>query len=80
MDFRPVGGMARAAAGRRAALIWCATRADHRRWTRGWRAVPTILLVLLGWVLFRAPDLGGAVALYQGMFGRNGLGISPALL
>lgn len=33
----------------------------------------TLLLVMLGWVVFRAPDLNSALTLYHGMFGGNGL-------
>lgn len=34
----------------------------------------TFMAVLIGWVLFRAPDLRGATAMYRGMFGMNGFG------
>ena len=36
----------------------------------------TMLLVLVGWVLFRAETLGHAVAVYSGMVGLNGWAIS----
>lgn len=36
----------------------------------------TFLCVLLGWVLFRAHDLHGAWAIYRGMLGLNGYGMS----
>ena len=36
----------------------------------------TMLLVLIGWVLFRAETLGQAVAVYSGMVGLNGWAIS----
>jgi alginate O-acetyltransferase complex protein AlgI len=38
-----------------------------------------ILAVVLGWVLFRATDIGAALAYYKGMAGMNGAGLTPAL-
>lgn len=38
-----------------------------------------LVLVMLGWVVFRAPDLGSAGAMFAGLFGANGLGLSAAL-
>jgi alginate O-acetyltransferase complex protein AlgI len=57
-----------------------AARADDRpdpaRFVaRAW----TFLLVLLGWVLFRAGDIGHAATVYAGMFGANGFGLSADL-
>ncbi|WP_025658320.1 MBOAT family protein [Rhizobium sp. IBUN] len=41
-----------------------------------WIALPgTMLVVLLGWVMFRADSVADAFALYGGMLGQNGLGI-----
>lgn len=41
-----------------------------------WIALPgTLLVVLLGWVMFRADSVADAFALYGGMLGQNGLGI-----
>jgi alginate O-acetyltransferase complex protein AlgI len=37
----------------------------------------TVLIVMLGWVLFRAESLDGALAIYAGLAGAFGLGISP---
>ncbi|WP_246002210.1 MBOAT family O-acyltransferase [Pacificibacter maritimus] len=37
----------------------------------------TFLLVVLGWVVFRAPDLSSAFAMYGGMIGLNGIAITP---
>jgi alginate O-acetyltransferase complex protein AlgI len=37
----------------------------------------TMLLVILGWVLFRAPNFATALDLYSGMLGWNGVGIRP---
>jgi alginate O-acetyltransferase complex protein AlgI len=42
-----------------------------------WSLPMTLLFVVLGWVMFRAPDVGSAMTMYAGMFGFNGLGISP---
>lgn len=43
-------------------------------------AVPwTMLLVMIGWVLFRAADLGAAWRMVGGMFGFQGLALSPDL-
>lgn len=41
------------------------------------RVAKTMLLVMLGWVLFRAADLGAAARMFQGMAGFNGNGWSP---
>ncbi|WP_234417020.1 MBOAT family O-acyltransferase [Loktanella sp. Alg231-35] len=38
----------------------------------------TLLAVVLGWVMFRAPTVGDAFTMYVGMSGRNGVGISSA--
>jgi len=64
--------------------IWHgAMLAGHRWWTRrpGARPMPfalgnalTMLGVLVGWVLFRAKDLGTALNMYAGMLGLHGGG------
>lgn len=36
----------------------------------------TMVLVIIGWVMFRAPTVGDAITMYQGMFGMNGLAVS----
>ena len=36
----------------------------------------TFFLVVLGWVIFRAPDVASAFVMYKGMFGGNGLFIT----
>jgi alginate O-acetyltransferase complex protein AlgI len=64
----------------------------HRLWTRGrpaavapsglaWLAanLGTMIIVVLGWVVFRAHDLTEASAVYAGMLGLNGTGLSDAL-
>ena len=37
------------------------------------------MVVMIGWVLFRAHTLGDAMMMYQGMAGLQGIGISDAL-
>ena len=54
----------------------------EQRWGKpllpGWlRVIKTMLLVIFGWVLFRAANLAGAVRMFEGMLGFNGLGFSP---
>lgn len=52
------------------------------RWTRlarstgTWALGRTLLIVLLGWVAFRAATLGDAVDMYAGMIGLNGFDIA----
>lgn len=49
--------------------------------TSKWKALPlTLLIVLLGWVLFRAESVGVALDLYAGMLGLNGFWARPELL
>lgn len=51
-----------------------------RRAVRHWYALPlTLLMVLVGWVAFRADTMSAAIAVYAGMIGFNGWSISPAL-
>ena len=52
----------------------------------GWAELPrrlaaarTFLFVSLGWITFRADGLEGALAMYGGLLGANGVGITPAL-
>lgn len=40
----------------------------------------TFGLVIIGWVMFRAPDVATAFGMYGGMFGANGLPIRPEAL
>jgi alginate O-acetyltransferase complex protein AlgI len=40
------------------------------------RTLFTFLLVIIGWVLFRAENIGSAMTMYQGMIGMNGIGLS----
>jgi alginate O-acetyltransferase complex protein AlgI len=44
-----------------------------------WRNALTMLCVLIGWVVFRAHDLSAAGAMYAGMIGLHGIGLSDAL-
>jgi len=62
--------------------------AVHRAWSRreGAAKLPfalgnaiTMFAVLLGWVIFRAKDLGGALGVYGGMLGLHGWGLTDAL-
>lgn len=41
--------------------------------------VKTMLLVIIGWVLFRAADLAGAGRMFQGMLGLNGMAFSSSV-
>jgi alginate O-acetyltransferase complex protein AlgI len=43
------------------------------------RVVKTMLLVMVGWVLFRAADLSSAGRMFQGMLGFNGVGFTPSV-
>jgi alginate O-acetyltransferase complex protein AlgI len=40
------------------------------------RVIKTMLLVIIGWVLFRATDIAGAGRMFQGMLGSNGFALS----
>ena len=60
----------------------------ERYWEQRWgksrlpawlRVVKTMLLVIFGWVLFRAANLSGATRMFEGMLGLNGLGFSPGV-
>ncbi|MFC4455921.1 MBOAT family protein [Deinococcus sonorensis] len=45
-----------------------------------WLTIPgTMLLVMLGWVMFRADNVHDAFRMYRGMFGLNGAGLSDTL-
>ncbi len=44
-----------------------------------WAVVPTMLVVIAGWVLFRSPTLSAALRLYAGMIGLHGLDLSAGL-
>lgn len=60
--------------------IWLAVERVFRIEDQGkppvWRIFPAMLVVIMGWVLFRAESLGQAAAMYQGMIGLNGWGLS----
>lgn len=43
------------------------------------RVLKTMLLVMVGWVVFRATDISGAFGMYRGMLGVNGVDLSPAI-
>lgn len=46
-------------------------------WPRGTGWIATMLIVLVGWVMFRAPDVAAALTVYGGMLGLNGVAPSP---
>jgi len=41
--------------------------------------IPTLIAVIIGWVMFRADNVGDAFDFYKGMIGLNGFAISDAL-
>lgn len=50
-------------------------------WVSGWFAVVwTMLLVMIGWVLFRAADIASAGRMFAGMLGANGVPLSDAVV
>jgi alginate O-acetyltransferase complex protein AlgI len=49
------------------------------RWPRGLLIGKTMLLVIVGWVLFRAVDMNAAVRMLKGMLGFQGLAFTPAV-
>lgn len=44
-----------------------------------WSLPMTLFFVVLGWVMFRAPDVGAAMRMYAGMFGFNGVSVTPEI-
>jgi len=52
-------------------------RFGHSRLPQVLRIARTMVLVILGWVLFRATTLSGAMTMFSGMAGLNGWGMSP---
>ena len=54
-------------------------RKDGRRVAVNITMPLTMLLVMLGWVVFRAENLSSAIDMYTGMVGLNGVGLSDAL-
>lgn len=44
-----------------------------------WQSASTLLLVILGWVMFRSDHAADAVRMYQGMLGMNGLALGEPL-
>lgn len=40
----------------------------------------TFILVVIGWVMFRAPNVGVAFDMYQGMLGLSGIAIRPEIM
>ncbi len=54
-----------------------ASRRSAQRKPFGFGWAGTMLIVLVGWVMFRAADVGAAVDMYRGMIGLNGFALSP---
>lgn len=47
----------------------------------GWlRVIKTMLLVIIGWVIFRAAEISGALRMFRGMLGLNGMEFSPSVV
>ncbi|MGR3762293.1 MBOAT family O-acyltransferase (plasmid) [Roseobacteraceae bacterium NS-SX3] len=53
-------------------------RGGRRVWPAGLGWPVTMLVVILGWVMFRAPSVGDALLVYAGMAGLNGVPLSPS--
>ena len=60
----------------------------ERYWEQRWgkpllpawlRVIKTMLLVIFGWVLFRAANLAGAAHMFEGMLGLHGVDFSPSV-
>ena len=60
---------------------WYSRRRPRGAPTMSWLSghLITMLVVMIGWVVFRAADLKGAFAVYGGMIGLNGVGLSDQL-
>ena len=54
-------------------------RFGKSRWPDWLRVMRTLLLIMLGWVMFRASDMGGAMRMFAGMLGLNGLALSASV-
>lgn len=50
---------------------WLGSKGRRTVWPRGFAWAWTLGLVMLGWVMFRAPDVATAWSMYRGMFGLN---------
>lgn len=48
-------------------------------WPLGMGWAVTMLIVIIGWVMFRAASVGDAVRIYGGMIGLNGTALSPPM-
>ena len=58
---------------------WLGERFGPSRWPGWLRLVKTLLLVVIGWVIFRAANMTEAVNMLSGMIGLNGIGFSPSV-
>ncbi len=54
-------------------------RRDEAERPGPWAVAPTMLVVIVGWVLFRSSTLPAALRLFAGMIGLHGLGLSSGL-
>lgn len=54
-------------------------RSDGRRVAPNLTVPVTLVLVMIGWVVFRADHIGDAFTMYAGMAGLHGVGLSDAL-
>jgi len=54
----------------------CGVKADLERPRAALRVAVTFMLVLLGWVMFRAASVSDAISMYGAMFGQNGWAVS----
>ena len=57
---------------------WLESRYGPSRWPAFLRVLRTMVLVVIGWVMFRAESMGDAMKMFSGMAGAHGWGLSPA--
>lgn len=60
-----------------AAERWLESRYGPSRLPQALRIARTLLLVIIGWVMFRAASMHDAMKMFGGMLGMNGWGVSP---
>jgi alginate O-acetyltransferase complex protein AlgI len=58
---------------------YCSERWGPLRWPQWLRIAKTMILIMIGWVLFRAVDMTAAVRMLKGMLGLQGLAFTPAV-
>ncbi|MGJ8585346.1 MAG: MBOAT family O-acyltransferase [Marinosulfonomonas sp.] len=59
---------------------WMGAKQTVSVWPRAISMPLTFAMVMVGWVVFRSPNLGSAFAMYRGMLGLNDFAISPDVL